>query len=141
MTATVARRIDHVAIAVHDADEAAQWYVEALGMEIVSDEVIESAFVRLVCLAPNVQHRVAGPFDATMLQLAQPVGPGRVDAFVRESGEGLHHLCWTVDDAASAMSELGDDPAGIFVGGQGRATCFLTQARNGVLVELAEPVS
>jgi methylmalonyl-CoA/ethylmalonyl-CoA epimerase len=141
MSTDLARRIDHVAIAVRDADDAARWYRDNFGMEIVSDEVVESAFVRLVGLAPHVAHRgQSGPFEMTMIQLAQPVGPGRIGDFVSERGEGLHHICFTVDDTPGATSALGGDPSAVFVGGGGRATCFLSELRNGVVIELAEPV-
>lgn len=141
MSEALGRRLDHVAIAVRDADQAARWYLDELGMEIVSDEIIESASVRLVGLAPNMRHRAgAGPFEMTMIQLAQPVGAGRVDAFVRDNGEGLHHICFTVDDTPAATAALGGDTRAVFVGGGGRPTCFLQETRNGVLVELAEPV-
>jgi catechol 2,3-dioxygenase-like lactoylglutathione lyase family enzyme len=77
----------------------------------------------------------------TMVQLAQPVGPGRVGAFIEASGEGLHHICFTVEDATASVRALGGDPRAVFAGGQGRAMCFLSDVQNGVLIELAEPVA
>jgi catechol 2,3-dioxygenase-like lactoylglutathione lyase family enzyme len=136
VSTTIARRIDHVAIAVVDADASARWYVEELGMRIAADEIIASANVRLVALAPT-----RGATDQTFVQLAQPVGPGRIDDFLRAHGEGLQHICFLVDDTAASAALLGADPAAVFAGGGGRPMCFLSERPNGVTVELAQPAA
>lgn len=136
--AGTARRIDHVAIAVRDADIAARWYVEQLGLRIVADEAVEDAGVRLVYLA-------SGGADGkhTALQLVQPVTPGSVETFVRDHGEGLHHICFTVDDIPQTLRALDQTDAIPFRGGRGKRACFLLTRPNNTLIELTEtaPVS
>lgn len=134
-----ARRIDHVAIATRDADAAAAWYVDALDMMIVGDEIVDSAGVRLVYLVP----RDADPDIATMLQLAEPIAPGSVRSFIELQGEGFHHLCFAVDDLDRFLAEVDQAPDTVFFGGRDRDACFLEQQPLGVLIELTEtqPVS
>lgn len=129
--APVARAVDHIAVAVHDADLAAHWYRNSLGMNVVGDELVSAAGVRLVYLATQNK-------DATTVQLVQPVAPGAVAEFLSVRGEGLHHVCFVVEDIAQVLERLGEAPGGIFRGGRGRRACFLTQQPNGVAVELTE---
>lgn len=132
-TALTGRRIDHVAVAVEDADRAAQWYVDALGFEVVGDEVVQSANVRLVYVAPpNVDE------TATVVQLAQPLGPGRVMSHLQTTGEGLHHVCFAVDDIRGFVTAQNQPESDIFVAGRARLACFLSEKPAGVLVEITE---
>ncbi|MEU7837822.1 VOC family protein [Nonomuraea sp. NPDC052129] len=121
--------VDHVGIAVHDADQALPFYVERLGMTVIGDERAEDPGVRLTYLdAGNV-----------MLQLVQPFRDGPVARFLRERGEGLHHVCFSVADIETTLAGLpGQESAQIFMGGRGRRACFLLGEPNGVRVELTE---
>lgn len=128
--------IDHVAVAVRDADEAARAFARLLGWHLAGDELIHVAGVRLVFLAP------AGHADATQLQLVQPVGPGAVASFVTEHGEGLHHVCFRTPDIAAALHTAGERTLdGIFRGGRGRPCAFLTTMPHGARIELTEVAS
>jgi methylmalonyl-CoA/ethylmalonyl-CoA epimerase len=128
-----ARFIDHVAIAVADADAASRWYIERLGMRVAYDEAVTAAGVRLMYLAG-----AAADGPQTMLQLVQPFGPGAVDTFLRERGEGLHHVCFAVAAIGATLAAAGDPGLGEFAGGRGRRACFLAAAPNNVNVELTE---
>jgi methylmalonyl-CoA epimerase len=121
--------VDHVGIAVHDTRAALRHYTDRLGLRLVGDEEAAEPGVRLTYLdAGN-----------TFLQLVQPLRDGPVAAFLRESGEGLHHVCLNVDHIDRALQQLGaTSPAGVFRGGRGRRACFLAEEPNGVLLELAE---
>ena len=130
----VARRIDHVAIATHDADAAAKWYVDTLGMRVVGDEVVPAAGVRLVYLSPGSLH----PDQSSMVQLAQPVGEGNMKRFLETNGEGFHHLCFTVDSIEDVIVPLGQSTETLFMGGRDRRACFLDDQPLGILVELTE---
>lgn len=123
------RRIDHIAVAVWDADVAEKYYTEQLGLQRVHDEFTEEPGVRLTYLdAGNA-----------FIQLVQPFRPGPVEDFLRAQGEGLHHICFAVDDINRATSLLpGQSEAGIFMGGRGRLACFLLGNPKGVRIELTE---
>lgn len=129
-----ARRIDHVGIATLDADAAATWYIDTLGMTIVGDEIVGSGSVRLMYLAPrDSDHSVA-----TMVQLAEPVSAGNIRTFVQERGEGFHHLCFTVDSIDHVLEQADQSPDSIFLGGRERRACFLEHRPLDVLIELTE---
>ncbi|MEO3858987.1 VOC family protein [Acrocarpospora sp. B8E8] len=121
--------VDHIGIAVRDADLALPFYVERLGLTVIGDELADDPGVRLVYLdGGNV-----------MLQLVQPYREGPVASFLAERGEGLHHVCFCVDDIPATLAALpGQGGAPIFMGGRGRRACFLLAEPNGVRVELTE---
>lgn len=121
--------VDHVAIAVHDADAALPFYVSRLGLRVVGDEAADDPGVRLTYLdGGNV-----------LIQLVQPLRPGPVADFLRTRGEGLHHLCFNVERIEPVLGALpGEEGARIFAGGRGRRACFLLHEPNGVRVELTE---
>ncbi|WP_020576537.1 VOC family protein [Actinopolymorpha alba] len=121
--------VDHIAVAVHDADQALHHYVKALGLRVLADERAEDPGVRLVYVdAGNV-----------MIQLVEPFREGTVAAFLRERGEGLHHICFNVERIEPVLQSLpGQQDARIFAGGRGRRACFLLEEPNGVRIELTE---
>jgi methylmalonyl-CoA/ethylmalonyl-CoA epimerase len=131
-----ARYVDHVAVAVRDADGAAAWYTDTLTFHVVHDERLPHVGVRLVYLRPTIEPN-AGP--STAIQLVQPIGPGDVGEFVAAHGEGLHHVCFAVDDIGTFLSVVpGEDGVHVFRGGRRRRACFMNARPNGVLVELTE---
>ncbi|SDE17140.1 VOC family protein [Glycomyces harbinensis] len=126
------RRIDHVAVAAHDADRAARWYEESLGLRRVHDEVVEDAGVRLVWLAAEEDLTGAG------FQIVQPLRPGPVADHLAAKGEGLHHVCFAVDNAAEFLRTRGESADQVFTGGYGLPCAFLETAPPGVVVEIVE---
>ncbi|WBU37088.1 VOC family protein [Homoserinibacter sp. YIM 151385] len=123
------RAIDHVAVAVRDADSAMRYYLDVLGLELVGDEVAEDPGVRLVYLA-------AGP---DRVQLVQPLRPGPVQTWIEERGEGLHHVCFEVGDIPAVLGGIpGQAERPVFRGGRGRRACFLAETPTGVNIELTE---
>lgn len=126
--------IDHVAVAVHDADAAIATYTAVTGHEVIGDELVPAAGVRLVYLrAPS-----AGP-DDTVLQLVQPTTTtAAVAEHLRARGEGLHHLCYRTSSLGQALSTRGTDAKAIFIGGHGLPCAFLAEEPHGVLIELTQ---
>jgi len=127
------RGLDHVGIVVRNATAAAATFTTLLGLGLVHDETLPHLNVRLSYLQTGGQ---AGA--GTFLQLVEPTGPGPVMEFLDSHGEGLHHVCFAVDDAEAAVVAAGGTAAGVFPGGRGRRCVFLAQQPHGVLVELTE---
>ena len=126
--------IDHVAIAVRDADAAIATYTGRLGYVVVGDEPVDAAGVRLVYLA----HADAEP-GQTVLQLVQPTAAGPVGDFLKNHGEGLHHVCFATTDISRALSAAGDsDTSGVFVGGRGLPCAFLSDQPHGARIEFTQ---
>ena len=129
----VARLIDHVAIAVADADQAAARFAALLGLTVAGDEIVPDAGVRLVYLIG------ADESAQTTLQLVQPVRPGPVRDHLERHGEGLHHVCFAVGSITDTLAGLpGEAGANIFAGGRGRPACFLVTRPCGAMVELVQ---
>jgi methylmalonyl-CoA/ethylmalonyl-CoA epimerase len=127
---TPIRRLDHVAIAVYDTSAALEYFSGHLGLAVVSQEVIEDAKVRLTYLdAGNI-----------FLQLVEPLeGPSPIRAALDEHGEGVHHLCFAVDDVAAGVAALVAGPSGDAVRlgrGRGRVSAFVPgPTSHGVRIE------
>jgi methylmalonyl-CoA/ethylmalonyl-CoA epimerase len=103
-------RLNHVAIAVPDLDDAARLYREALGAEVsdpvdLPDHGVTVVFVDL----PN-----------SKIELLHPLGEDSPIATFLErfpSG-GMHHVCFEVDDIMAARDRLIDNGARILGNGE-----------------------
>lgn len=125
---TLLRRLDHVAVLVRDTDEALRYYQGHLGLRVHSSEEIASPHVRLTYLdAGNA-----------FVQLVEPLDPeSPLSKRLAEQGEGLHHICFGVDDVATAVTALSDEGATVALGsGRGRQSSFLVNGDSHVQVEL-----
>jgi methylmalonyl-CoA/ethylmalonyl-CoA epimerase len=127
--------LDHFAIAVPDTETALKLWRDTLGFPLICSEVVNQGSVRLTHLDLGNTH----------LQLVEPLTPDHpLQAWLREHGSGLHHVCLRVDDVGAARSELragglaGDVPP--HEGTQGKRALFLDRrATAGVQVEVTGP--
>ena len=104
------KRIDHVAIAVPDRDEASRRLVQLFGLcegvrETVSDQKTDVAFLYAGDAAP-AEAAAQGRDDATAIELVAPAGNASLDRFLSSRGPGLHHVCFEVDDLPGTLREL-----------------------------------
>jgi methylmalonyl-CoA/ethylmalonyl-CoA epimerase len=128
---SVLRRLDHVAIAVCDTDEALRYFRDQLGLRVAGSEELASPHVRLTYLdTGNAYIQLIEPLDAD----------GDLARWIDERGEGLHHICFGVDDVLAAARELAVDGAAPIEGsGRGRVSAFVPgPAVHGVRVECTE---
>ena len=128
---TLLRRLDHVAVLVRDTDEALRFYSGRLGLAVASSEEIPSPHVRLTYLDAGNAY----------IQLVQPLtGDSPLTVWLDEHGEGLHHICFGVDDVAGAVGELSDPGTAISLGqGRGRVSSFISAGdSHGVRIECTE---
>src|SRR5579883_738708 len=90
-------RLDHIAIAVANLEEAMRFYLDALGLTLDSTEVVEEQGVRLAKLV----------LGDTRIELLEPLLPETpVGRFLAQRGPGLHHVCLGVDDIQGRLAEL-----------------------------------
>ncbi|MGI8973430.1 MAG: VOC family protein [Gaiella sp.] len=125
---TSLRRLDHVAVLVRSTDDALRFYEGRLGLRVQSSEEILAPHVRLTYLdAGNAWVQLVEPLDAD----------SALAAWLEEHGEGLHHICFGVDDVAAAVTELSDPGSTVELGnGRGRTSSFLTAVgSHGVRIE------
>lgn len=92
-------RIDHVAIAVNDLDEAARVYKEALGADSVEFETVESEGVRVGIIR----------MENGRIELMQPVGDSSpIKKFLETRGQGLHHVALETSDIEGEVGRMKD---------------------------------
>lgn len=128
-------RIDQVAIAVEDLDEAIQLWTSAFGLEVEYREVIESDGVEEAMLK-------VGDGYIQLLQATREDSP--IGKFIARNGPGLHHVGFTVPSVSDALEHLRDEGVQLIdeeprPGGGGHTVAFVhPRGTNGVLVELVE---
>jgi methylmalonyl-CoA/ethylmalonyl-CoA epimerase len=129
VSVTPIRRLDHVAVAVRDTAKALEYFSGRLGLTVAHQEELTAPPVRLTYLdCGNAWLQLVEPLDAES-ELARAIAA---------RGEGLHHLCFGVDDVPSAVEELSEPglarrPLG---SGRGRPSGFVANGQpHGVLVE------
>ena len=125
------RRLDHVAVVVRSTEHALRFYRDRLGLDVHSTEEIHEPHVRLTYLdAGN-----------TYVQLVEPLDDeSPLVAWLEEHGEGLHHICFGVDDVSAAIAALSDNEGTVTLGsGRGRPSGFVTtNGGHGVRIECTE---
>ena len=131
------RKVHHVGIVVRDMEQALRFYRDTLGLRIhkhepIVEQGVDAALLRL------------GDSEIELLQPTQPeTGIAR---YLERKGEGLHHICFEVDDVERDLSVLKEKQVEMIdqmtrIGLAGRI-CFLhPNAMDGALVELCEPIA
>lgn len=127
------KRLDHIGIVVADISTARQGY-EALGLKVSHVQELATKPVTVAFL----------PLGDTELELLQPTAPGsNISEFLQVHGEGLHHICYEVDDLDACLCSARQ--AGIKLidetprqGASGKITFIDPVSTHGVLIELVE---
>jgi methylmalonyl-CoA/ethylmalonyl-CoA epimerase len=125
-------RIDHVAIAVNNLDEAVKEYQSALDIKEVEFENVETEGVRVAILHLN----------NSRIELMEPTKDSSpIKKFLETRGEGLHHIALETDAIESQVDRM--KGAGIrFLGeirpgSRGTKITFIhPKSLHGVLTEL-----
>lgn len=127
--------LDHVAIAVHDLDEAISRHQQLFSAEPLWREVVEEQGVEEAMIA------IGGSF----IQLLAPLdGDTPVGRFLTKYGEGLHHIAYAVADIEEALETMRREGARLIdevprTGGRGAKIAFVHPATfAGTLIELVE---
>ena len=128
------KKIEHIGIAVKSIKDAMKFYGDILNLGL--SEIVE---------IPNRKLRIAFiEFSGTKLELLESMGEGSViDKFIQKKGEGIHHICFEVEDFDRAVSELKDKKVEFVdeprIGDEGKKIVFLQpKSAFGVLIELKE---
>jgi methylmalonyl-CoA/ethylmalonyl-CoA epimerase len=129
------RRIQHIGIAVRRLDDAIPFYRDVLGLAFEGIETVEEQKIRAAIFR-------VGESTIEVLESTSPDGP--VGKFIEKNGEGVHHVCFQVDDAASALARAKGGGARLIdetprVGVHGMKIGFLhPKSTFGVLTEFAQ---
>ena len=91
------RKVDHIGIAVRNIEEALRVYRDALGLPLTRVQEVPEQKVRIAFL----------PVGDCELELVEPTATdSSVARFLEKRGEGLHHICFEVEDIEAALQEL-----------------------------------
>jgi methylmalonyl-CoA/ethylmalonyl-CoA epimerase len=130
-------RLNHVAIAVSDAEKAAKIYGTAFGAEISAAVPLpEHGVITVFATLPN-----------TKIEFIQPLGDASpIAKFVERNPDGgIHHLCYEVPDILVARDTLVSAGARVLgdgnpkIGAHGKPVLFLhPKDFSGALVEIEQ---
>lgn len=128
-------KIDHIGIAVRSLDEALRTYTVGLGFKVEHIEEVVDQGTRVAML----------PIGESCLELLEAMGDDTpVARSIAKRGEGVHHICFRVDDIRLELSRL--KKAGVRLideiprsGAGGCLVAFLhPSSTGGVLIELSQ---
>ncbi len=133
-TGCVARHINHVAIAVRDIEATLEFYkatfgVETDGIEEIADQKVRAALVRV---------------GGSQLEFIQPTEEGSgVARFIDSRGEGVHHICFEMEDLPAQLGKLKDSGVRLIdeaprAGLSGEIAFIHPKSTGGVLIELVD---
>ena len=131
------KQIDHIAVVVQDMEAALKVYRDALGLPLARVEDVPAEAVKVAFLPM--------PEGDGEVELVQPTDEeSGIARFLAKRGQGIHHICFRVDDIQAAMDHvtanglqvIEDEPR---VGSQGQKYVFIhPKGAHGVLIELYE---
>src|SRR3989337_3958470 len=96
------RKIQHIGVAVRSLSDAIPFYRDVLGLAFLGIEEVAEQKVRTAIFR-------VGESTIEVIESTSPDGP--VGKFLEKNGEGIHHLCFQVEDAAAGLApakEKGD---------------------------------
>lgn len=129
------KKINHIAIAVNDVEEAAKFFKDVLGLNLSDIEVVAA------------QKTKAGFFriGESTIELVQPSEPdSALVKFLETKGQGIHHVCFEVNDIEAEVRVLMEKGATMVdqkprPGAHHTKVAFVhPKSSYGVLIELCE---
>ena len=125
-------KIDHIAIAVNDVEESAKIYQQALGVDEIEFETVDSEGVKVAIIE----------LENGRIELMQPTNDSSpIKKFLDKKGQGLHHMALDTDNIEGEVERM--EGCGIqFLGkirpgSAGTKVTFIhPKSLNGVLAEL-----
>jgi methylmalonyl-CoA/ethylmalonyl-CoA epimerase len=128
------KRIDHIGIAVRDITAAADMFERAYGLTVAVQEEIEDQQL-IAALVPTGNVR---------FELMQPTTPDSViGRYLERRGEGIHHVCFEVDDIRAEIETLKGRDVQLIQGAPregfvGEVEFIHPRSARGVLTEIAQ---
>jgi methylmalonyl-CoA/ethylmalonyl-CoA epimerase len=127
-------KVEHIGIAVKDIGEAAKFYQDVLGCQVADEVDVPERKLKIAFI----------DVSGVKLELLMPTDENSVLAgFIEKRGEGIHHICFQVDDVEKAAAELAEKGAELVdrprMGAEGKKIVFIKpKSTHGVLIELKE---
>ncbi len=127
-------RIHHVAVVVERMDPALAFWRDSLGLDLEVVEEMAHDRVRIAFL----------PVGESKIELVEPTDDTTgVARFLAKGGEGVHHICFEVENLAETLLRLEIDGIELIdtaprKGAEGPVAFLHPRSCHGVLVELIE---
>jgi len=128
-------KLHHIGIAVKSIDERLKVWQDFLGLKLENIEDVADQKVKVAVLG------VGG----VNIELLEPIGEESVVyKFIEKKGEGIHHLCFEVDDIEKTLSEMKGKKIKLIdavpkIGMSGKKIAFIhPKDMGGILIELME---
>jgi methylmalonyl-CoA/ethylmalonyl-CoA epimerase len=129
------KKINHIAIAVNNLEEAAKFYQNVLslnlsGVEVVTAQKTKVGFFKI------------GESNIELVQPSEPDSP--LVKFLETKGQGTHHICFEVDDVEAEVKAFLEKGATLIdqkprPGAHNTKVAFIhPKSSSGVLIELCE---
>jgi methylmalonyl-CoA/ethylmalonyl-CoA epimerase len=128
-------RIDHVAIAVNNVEEAVKQFEKVLKFNEKKFMTVEHEGVKMAMLK----------LEDTTIEVMEPLNDNSpIKKFLVEKGEGIHHISICADNIEKDVEKASNNGlrllGGIRPGSYGRKITFIhPKSLHGVLMELCEP--
>ena len=129
------KKIDHIAIAVKNLDEALQIYDMLTGAKPSKIETIPHQGVKAALIPIG---------EGSEIELLESIDPqSGVAKFVENRGEGIHHICLEVEDVDRELNILADKGVQLIdkkgrPGLAGKVGFLHPKSIKGVMIELAQ---
>ena len=127
--------IEHIGIAVEQLKNRSPFWEHVLGIKHTSTEIVQTE---------GVETDIFDTGNGKVELLKSIVEDSTIERFLNKKGEGIHHVCFQVDDIKEAINELKYNNISIVsekpsIGAEGYKIVFIhPKSTGGVLVELAE---
>jgi methylmalonyl-CoA/ethylmalonyl-CoA epimerase len=128
------KKVNHIAIVVENIENALEFWQGQLGLGLDHIEDVPSQASKVAFL----------PVGEGEVELVEPTDPeSGLAKYLEKRGEGMHHLCFQVDDIEAMLDLLKEKDVRLInespVDLPGRRMAFIhPKAANGVLIELYE---
>jgi methylmalonyl-CoA/ethylmalonyl-CoA epimerase len=128
------KKVNHIAIVVENIENALEFWQGQLGLTLDHIEDVPSQASKVAFL----------PVGEGEVELVEPTDPeSGLAKYLEKRGEGMHHLCFQVDDIEAMLDLLKEKDVRLInespVDLPGRRMAFIhPKAANGVLIELYE---
>ncbi|CAG0947512.1 methylmalonyl-CoA/ethylmalonyl-CoA epimerase [Anaerolineae bacterium] len=126
-------RIDHIGIAVQNINEALAFFADALGMQLDHIATEEGGRTKVAFM----------PVGGSEVELVEPQDTeSGLAKYLAKRGEGVHHICFEVDDIDAALARLKEKGAQLIdetprENSKGMRYAFIhPKSAHGVLIEL-----
>jgi methylmalonyl-CoA/ethylmalonyl-CoA epimerase len=129
------KKINHIAIAVNNLEEAAGFYQTVMGLTLSGIEVVAAQKTK-------VGFFKIGESNIELVQPAEPDSP--LVKFLETKGQGIHHICLEVDDIEAEVKTFLEKGATMVdqkprPGAHNTRVAFVhPKSSGGILIELCE---